>query len=326
MRLGPEEQAAFFREDPLSGDWVLFAPGRGGRPNAFIRSPREQRASSPCPFCPGNEHETPPEITRRGNPGKWTIRVIPNRYSALSDGPGGPLIAGGVKASGPHEVIIDAPGHIHLDEMAPEAVAELFEVYAERVKAIRSTDGVRAVVLFKNDGENAGESIHHPHTQLLGLPLVPERIERMARRFNSGCPLCAELGLPVSQSRNGGRVIHANDSFVMVSPFAPRRAYEAWVVPMRHVGSIDELSREELRALAGMTRAAVGAVRKIASGTSFNICCYQALGRASASFHLYIEVAPRRSTMGGFELETGIMINVVTPEDAAAKLRSLVED
>jgi len=324
MRPGREGQGRFFRQDPLSGEWVLFAPNRGARPNAFIRSADQGPATTDCPFCPGNENETPPEIERRGTSGAWTIRVIPNRYPALSVGPSGPLGEGSMKGTGPHELIIDAPTHTHLDEMSPADAAQLFEVYAGRVKAARAVDGVKAVALFKNDGENAGESIHHPHTQLLGLPLVPERIEKMAARFQSGCPFCAELPSG-AQGDLAGRLIHASDGFVIMTPFAPRRAYEAWVVPLRHVGSIEELSPGEIRALAGMTRRAVGAVRKLSSGISFNLCFYQEPGRGRGSFHLYIEVAPRRSTMGGFELETGIMINVVTPEEAATKLRLLAK-
>lgn len=324
MRPGRENEGSFFRQDPLSGEWVLFAPNRGARPNAFIRSADDEASTTDCPFCPGHENETPPEIERRGTSDAWTIRVIPNRYPALWPGPRGPLRAGSTKGTGTHEVIIDAPTHTHLDEMSPAEAVQLFEVYAKRGKAARAVDGVKAVVLFKNDGENAGESIHHPHTQLLGLPLVPDRIERMAFHFGSECSFCTELR-SIPHSDLEGRLIHEEEGFAIITPFAPRRAYEAWIVPRRHVGSIDELSAAEIRTFAEMTRRAVRAVRRIASGVCFNLCFYQSPVKHPGSFHLYAEVAPRRSTMGGFELETGIMINVVTPEEAAIKLRSLVK-
>jgi len=323
MKPGRESGGSFFRQDPLSGEWVLFAPNRGARPNAFIRSAAEGTKTTDCPFCPGHENETPPEIERRGTPEAWTIRVIPNRYPALTSGPSDPLITGSIAGAGPHEVIIDAPTHKHIDEMSPAEVAQLFEVYAERVRAARAVNGVKAVVLFKNDGENAGESIHHPHTQLLGLPLVPDRIARMAIHFDLGCSFCADLtSIPHSDLQS--RLIHEEDEFAILTPFAPRRAYEVWIVPRRHVGSIDELSAAEIRAFARMTRKTVSAVRRIASGVSFNLCFYQSPVKHAGSFHLYAEVAPRRSVMGGFELETGIMINVVTPEEAAIKLRLLI--
>jgi len=322
MSSGGEKEGSFFRQDPLSGEWVLFAPNRGARPNAFIRSAEEQTKTTECPFCPGHEKETPPEIERRGTAETWTIRVIPNRYPALSSAPDGPLRAGSIAGRGPHEVIIDAPEHKHMDEMSPTEVVQLFEVYAKRVRATRAVDGVKAVALFKNDGENAGESIHHPHTQLLGLPLVPDRIARMAIHFDSGCSFCA--GLPSTpNSHLSERLVHEGDEFAIITPFAPRRAYEAWIVPRRHVGSIDEMSVAELRAFADMARRAVGAVRRISSGVSFNLCFYQSPVDRAGSFHLYAEVTPRRSVMGGFELETGILINVVTPEEAANKLREL---
>lgn len=322
MSPGIERERSFFRQDPLSGEWVLFAPNRGARPNAFLRNADERTSATDCPFCPGHEHETPPEILRRGTSEAWTIRVIPNRYPALSSATSDPPGAGGIAGTGPHEVIIDAPTHTHLDEMSTEGARELFEVYAERVRVVRAVNGVRAVALFKNDGENAGESIHHPHTQLLGLPLVPDRIARMAGHFDAGCSLCADLrSLP--QSDLQGRLIREEKGFAIISPFAPRRAYEAWILPRRHVGSMDELSVAQIHTLAEMTRQTVGAIRRLAPGVSFNLCFYQGPVKAPGSFHLYAEVAPRRSVMGGFELGTGIMINVVTPEEAARKLRSL---
>lgn len=320
---GRESEGSFFRQDPLSGEWVLFAPNRGTRPNAFIRSAAEPANDTSCPFCPGHENETPPEISRRGTSDAWTIRVIPNRYPALRSDSRGPLATGSMAGNGHHEVIIDTPSHRHLDEMSPAEAGQLFEVYAERVRAARSRDGVKAVVLFKNDGEHAGESIHHPHSQLLGLPLVPDRIERMAVHFRSGCSLCADLG-SVPDSDLEGRLIYEENGLVMIAPFAPRRAYEAWIVPRRHAGSMEELSAGEIRSFAEMTRRAVGAVRRIASGVSFNLCFYQSPVGGPGSFHLYAEVAPRRSVMGGFELESGIMINVVPPEQAAITLKLLI--
>lgn len=323
MRPGQESEGSFFRQDPLSGEWVLFAPSRGARPNAFIRSTAEEIKPTDCPFCPGHENETPPEIERRGTADAWTIRVIPNRYPALGSGPADPPSTGSIAAVGPHEVIIDAPTHKHMDEMSHAAVAQLFEVYAERVRAAQAAKGVKAVALFKNDGQNAGESIHHPHTQLLGLPIVPDRIARMATHFDSGCSFCADL-TSIPHSVLQSRLIHEEEGFAVVTPFAPRRAYEAWIIPRRHVGSIDEMSAAEIHAFAGMARQTVRAIRRIASGLSFNLCFYQRPVKHTGSFHLYAEVAPRRSVMGGFELETGIMINVVTPEEAAIKLRVLI--
>src|SRR5262245_28555172 len=73
------------RIDVLTGLHVIVAPGRSVRPDTF----RTETAPLPptvdsCPFCAGNETETPPEVARRGDgaadtPG-WTIRVVPNKY------------------------------------------------------------------------------------------------------------------------------------------------------------------------------------------------------------------------------------------------------
>jgi UDPglucose--hexose-1-phosphate uridylyltransferase len=63
------------RKDPATGTWVLVRPrvahGEGTRRDV-------------CPFCPGNEHLTPPEIAAYRPPAAegrrdWEVRVIPER-------------------------------------------------------------------------------------------------------------------------------------------------------------------------------------------------------------------------------------------------------
>src|SRR5215469_2971413 len=93
------------RIDPLSGAWVLVAPGRSRRPGSDRRRrrsrpwPTQQWAAS-CPFCPGNERLTPPEIARGGaesdGPG-WQVRAFANRF---------PILAGGA-----HDVVVLTPRH-----------------------------------------------------------------------------------------------------------------------------------------------------------------------------------------------------------------------
>src|SRR5437762_11844233 len=71
------------RRDPVVDRWVIIAPERADRPNAMLRNPPEREGET-CPFCPGNETMTPPEVLAQhmGENG-WTLRVVPNRYPAL---------------------------------------------------------------------------------------------------------------------------------------------------------------------------------------------------------------------------------------------------
>ena len=80
---------ADLRFDPVSGVWVATARRRRERPMEFI--PLEQiHQQIICPFCAGNEDETPkPVIAYRedgsilgavDDPSKWMTRIVPNKY------------------------------------------------------------------------------------------------------------------------------------------------------------------------------------------------------------------------------------------------------
>ena len=73
-----------FRQDPATGGWVIMAPSRRARPHSSGRT-TPARVVSPCPLCPGHESETPPELLRLPpGAGPWAVRVVPNKYAAVS--------------------------------------------------------------------------------------------------------------------------------------------------------------------------------------------------------------------------------------------------
>ena len=150
------------RRDPVTGKLAVIAPERRHRPGA----PAAERAvgQTACPFCPGNESLTPPELdafrapgTRPDGPG-WRVRVVPNMYPAF---PGG------------HEVIVHSPDHVRdLDALGDEAAAEVLRMYRRRL-SVHLEAGARAAVVICNRGARAGASLDHPHSQLFALPVIP---------------------------------------------------------------------------------------------------------------------------------------------------------
>src|SRR5579884_2168424 len=76
------------RKDPIVGRWVIIATDRTRRPVAVKNEPLAPPGAA-CPFCEGQEAETPHEIlayrergTRPDGKG-WRVRVVPNKYPAL---------------------------------------------------------------------------------------------------------------------------------------------------------------------------------------------------------------------------------------------------
>jgi len=108
------------RKDPIVGRWVIIATDRAKRPVAPKIEPPSP-AGSFCPFCAGNESDTPHEIiayrdrNTRSNEKGWRVRVVPNKFPALQvEGDlhkRGDGIYDKMNGIGAHEVIIECPHH-----------------------------------------------------------------------------------------------------------------------------------------------------------------------------------------------------------------------
>ena len=273
------------RRHPITGDPILFAPERAGRINAFRRE-----ESGDCPFCPGNEGQTPPPITTIGDP--WRLRVFPNKY---------PSIEG-------HEVIVETARHD--DELDSIGHAEdVVNTYSSRYSAHR--DAARYVAIFKNSGQRGGASIHHAHSQVMPLPFVPPRVEREIAGFGRSetCPLC----IPPPDAL----VIAEYDSLLRYAPSGSTFAYQQWIVARRHVASIDLLTDKELTDLAPALQQSVKGTRRVAD--AFNVLLMNF--PAGTGGHFYVDIFPRLTGVAGFELATGTFIDIIDPAAAARAVR-----
>lgn len=274
------------RRNIITGDPILFAPDRAGRPNAW-GGHEEAR----CPFCPGNEAMTPPEIARLGDP--WRIRVFPNKYPSV-DG---------------HEVIVESPEHdARFDTIAH--AAEAVETYVRRYRAHADAP---CTSLFSNVGARAGASIHHLHSQVMPLRFVPPRVAREAAAFAAAakCPLC----LAPERHEREGLVISSADGFARLAPSGSSHAYEQWIVPARHAAAISTLSEAEIAGLAMALRQAIAGVRRVSD--AYNVLFLNFAGEG----HFYIAVLPRLAAVAGFELGTGTFIDIIDPAAAVQALR-----
>lgn len=85
-----EPTSSEMRHDWLSDRWVIVAPQRTARPIDFVRQPTQISPGSSCPFCLGNERETPDAVAsyfqahQHAAISKWHVRVVPNKFPAVS--------------------------------------------------------------------------------------------------------------------------------------------------------------------------------------------------------------------------------------------------
>jgi UDPglucose--hexose-1-phosphate uridylyltransferase len=320
------------RLDPLSGRWVVVSTGRAERPEAFLlpsASPQED-TGRPCPFCPGHEEDTAPALETYGPSGSWLVRVVPNLYPAFEgDEPfvvanRGPVFTQAT-AGGIHEVLILSPDHDASWSMLSEEQAGLvMAALRDRIEEHSQQPNLRYSQAIVNSGREAGASLEHPHGQLLGMSFVPRELaEEQARfsRFAGSCLLCTTVSAEESVAH---RIIYADERVVVVCPFWSAVPYEMLVVPRAHQARLYSSPTEDLVSVGRALRTCLGQLRDRVGDVAYNIVFHSAPYRVNEPFHWHVHVLPKATTRAGFEMGTGVAINVVAPEYAAEALRATV--
>jgi UDPglucose--hexose-1-phosphate uridylyltransferase len=333
-----------FRQDPLSRRWVIIGGERGGRPNEFVEAATRAKDIS-CPFCAGHETETPPAIASYSSngKGKWLVRVVPNKYPAVSseerragsaeqlDSALRPLSSALSCAPGfgSHEVIIESPRHVaSLSELTDAEAQAVFGAYRDRLLKLKAEGPYRYVQIFKNVGPAAGASLEHVHSQLVALPGVPEVIEQELKscgEFFQQHKRSLLLDLLDRELAAGQRIVRQTDNFVAFCPYASRFGYEVWLAPRRHQPRYEDVTPGELGELSGLARDVIGRIERAAGQASYNYFLHTQPFDMPAydHYHWHIEIIPRLTKVAGFEWGTGCFINPYPPEAAAEHLRSI---
>jgi UDPglucose--hexose-1-phosphate uridylyltransferase len=324
------------RKDPVVGRWVIISTERARRPSDFPPEPVAPRAAD-CPFCPGHEGRTPPEILAGRAPDSpadgrgWSFRVVPNKLPALRiEGelePTGEGLFDRMNGVGAHEVIIETPDHdASLATLSVDEVTEVLLAFRERAIDLKKDPRFEYILFFKNHGEAAGASLEHPHSQLIATPIIPIMVrEELAGaadyyRRKERCVWCDILR---QERRAQRRLILERDGFAVLAPFAPRFPCETWLVPTRHRAAFEESGVDELRGLADVLGDFLRRMNRVLHDPPYNFMLHTAPldEPALTYFHWHLEIIPKLTKVAGFEWGSGFFINPVPPEDAAAALR-----
>ena len=327
------------RKDPILGRWVIIASERSNRPTDFAIN-REQPAGGVCPFCYGCEAHTPPEVLAFRDAGQppnspgWKVRVVPNKYPALRiEGDLGRRAVGiydTMKAIGAHEVVIESPEHrAQLADLPPEQVTLVLDAYLQRMLDLKRDPRFRYILVFKNQGADAGATLEHAHTQIIATPVVPKRvteeIDGCRRHFHlhERCVFCDILHQELELET---RVVAANEAFVALAPFASRFPYETWILPRRHAFRFEDIRRDDLQLLSALMRSTLRRLDQVLDRAPFNYVLHTAPcdGEDVAEvFHWHLEIMPKLTKVAGFEWGSDFYINPTPPELAAEMLRGV---
>ncbi len=271
--------------DVLSRRWVILSPQRISRPEDIVVSKEKK-----CPFCPGNEEMTPKEVFRIGDgqsdqPG-WKVRVIPNKYPITDF----------------HEVFIHSPYHNKdIEDLPIEHVVLIIKAYRERFNFYRKKG---QVLIFDNHGEHSGASMTHPHSQLVVIPF--------------------QINLDTLSREPFSNIVEENKFFNVYCPDFSQWPYEVWIAPKKEKGVFGDIEDDEIIDLAELIQKVIKRLhlifdeKKLTKDKSFAYNYY-----IYPQENWYIRIIPRFVHRAGFELGTGLSVNIVDPREAAEELKKI---
>ncbi len=326
------EQTNELRKDYILDEWTIVSRNRSKRPFDHKAEERKEKlkidVNPDCPFCLGNEKQTPPEIFRTGSKIKWELRGFANKFSAVQTKKEFSIKKEGVleygNAFGYHEVIVESNNHSKvLGELTKEEMTELFTAYKERTEELKKKKGAEYVLVIKNSGKECGASLNHSHSQLITFPFIPNKIRKemdKAKEFfdKTGKNIFLEIA---EKEKNSERRVFENNSFVAFTAFAPKWTYETWVVPKKHYSNLSEMDSEVLKDLGEAMQFVLSKLKSNIDNPPYNYYIHESM-KKNPSFCFHVEIQPNvKKIYGGIEKGANLILIEVSPEQAAEEIR-----
>ncbi|MFC1957889.1 galactose-1-phosphate uridylyltransferase [Chloroflexota bacterium] len=326
------------RHDPTTKEWVILAPERASRPQEAPKAKSAEELppwDADCPFCPGNEEQTPDEILRIPNTGEdstWAVRVVPNKFAALTPEADITRIEEGrfsrkMGGFGEHEVVIESPSHnTPMALMTYRQVEKVLIAYHRRYNTLKENPLLNFITIFKNHGWASGTSLVHHHSQLVATPIITPYYHRrfdIAQDYYAdmgGCLYCELLSEELEKQE---RIVADTEQFVVLQPYASRMPYETWILPKTHSSSFGLFPASGLTELAKVLKDILFCLYQKLNNPAFNLMVdtSNTVSEDDPYYHWHIRVTPRLTTIAGFEIGSGIYISPALPEETAKVMR-----
>ena len=330
------------RIDPLSGLRTIVASDRAARPGGGLSRHRRPIRSTPRRTRSSRATRTrrrrrptrcAPTAPRRTRPG-WRVRVVPNLYPALDPESAEPEpfakpdLFAAAPARGGHEVVINAPDPVHsLADLEVEQVVDAPSTCGAQRMRTHTEDGAAYVHVIVNERREAGASLPHTHAQIYALDFVPAIVARERERFGA-----------YAQRTMGGNLLQdlVQEEVKLARPHRRHRRRGGPHGALRRAAALPahaRAARRRGRASRTTARPAPRCCttrlrrlgRKLGNVPPLNLWVRTApLG--ADHFCWRIDIVPRLTHMAGLELGTGVHLNIVAPEQAAAELREVWPD
>ncbi len=309
------------RWNPTMREWVSTASHRQNRP---------LMPADWCPFCPGSGKV----------PDHYDCYIYPNDFAAFSIPPPEPAIEGDdfyrvARSNGKCDVVLYHPDHkTSLPQLSLDHIVKLVQTWRKRFRELKSTPGIRYVLIFENKGAVIGVTMPHPHGQIYAFPFIPPRLQReldSARAHQRAKGRCLFCDILKKERRDGRRIVAENEAFTAFVPFYARWPYEVHIFSRRHLGTLEDFRASEDQALAEILKWVTLKYDNLYQMSfPYMMLLHQAPAKGSYPyFHFHIEFyPPHRSKeklkyLAGVETGAGTFLNDSLAEEKAAELREV---
>lgn len=324
------------RQDVVSGDWIIIAPERTHRVKWGELLPKKGlRRSSPkrdCPFENLEKSGNWPPILAHPNSEHWQVVLIPNKFPALSHTTGciktqKDGFYHGRDGVGHHDLVVTRDHAKSFPALPRREAAAVFNLMQERYREMMGDPCIVYTSSFANWGKGAGASLYHPHYQLLSLPIIPPDVTHSLKgshRYWRRHHRCVHCDMLAYEKASKIRVITENKYAIAVAPYVSRTPYEVRIFPKRHMAYFERTERKTTESVATMLQLVLGRMKLRLRDPDYNFFIHSAPlkhQREYTHYHWHLEIIPKMTALGGFELSTDVEINVVAPEDVARRLR-----
>ena len=309
----------------------------------LIRPKADAAVHQNCPYCPGAEEATAPEIAvyrKDGSPPNtsgWSVRVVPEpdpyfrvERELAREGVG---MYDMISPRGASELIVESPRHDDtLATLSLDQVESVLWMYRDRLTDLKRDQQIRDILISRRH-KKPGVAAHHPYSRVTAIPIVfdeTRRELREAREYYQYKRRCLYCDLVRQEVAARERVVRVSPSFAVIVPYAARSPLEVWIVPRRHACAYEDALTAELAAeLAALVSHIACALASRLGDPGYELQLHTAPNlrsrilqgewatiRDDYHWHIEIVVEPERANRVG-----GIFVNEKSPEASAEELR-----
>lgn len=316
------------RQNIITGDWVVIAPERAKRPSDFISADTVRHQSrTKCAFCIGKSAWK----ERLKKYDSKNIYTCPNKFPAF--------VEESKKCSarsyqvennfyrarasvGGHDVVVVKDHDMDLPRFSRQIWEEMLLAFQTRYHYFEDKCNSSYTMPIYNHQVEGGASIEHPHAQIFSSNIIPNLIVKElhhTEKYFEHNGKCAFCDLIAHEKKEKIRVIDENCDFVAFCFYAARFPFEIWILPKDHASKFENIPRTNIVSLAKCLIEVFAKLDQTLNDPPLNFFIHSLPHTITQAdyYHWHLEIAPRIQGYGGYELGSGNIIDVVSPERAA---------